>query len=237
MSDRPHRSGASAPSARRSEPEVPSDTVVTRGGRLERDPTTGTWHPVEPVERFRLGIDLDGVVADFHVGWMARYNREFRTALEHTQVVEWDGLHGLTHFTTMDEFWEWARRGEPSFFRELPLFPGAADTIERLGREHRIVILTSKFDWAIPDTLEWLAEHRILAREIHFVWDKTAVPCDVYLEDAPHNLVALVRERPESVVCRMVRPWNRPVPGSVDVDGWEQFEAVVRGLREGADDR
>ena len=30
----------------------------------------------------RLGIDLDGVVADFTAGWVARYNEEFNTDIQ-----------------------------------------------------------------------------------------------------------------------------------------------------------
>lgn len=174
-------------------------------------------------ERLRLGIDLDGVVADFNAGWMDRYNREFGTTLHHSQVVAWNGLHGLTHFPTMDEFWTWAQQGSASIFRELPVFDGAVETMATLSREHRIVIISSKFDWAIPDTLAWLSDHRVAAREIHFVWDKTTVPCDVYLEDAPHNVEALVAGHPDALVCRMVRPWNRPVDGAADVHDWDEF--------------
>jgi 5'(3')-deoxyribonucleotidase len=182
---------------------------------------------MRPREHLRLGIDLDGVVADFNVGWMERYNREFGTQLHHSQVVMWDGLQQLTHFPSMDAFWEWARSGPASIFRDLPIFEGAADVMARLARDHRIVIVSSKFDWAIPDTLAWLSEHRIPAREIHFVWDKTGVPCDVYLEDAPHNLEALVERRPEALVCRMVRAWNRRLRGARDVADWAEFEVAV----------
>ena len=180
-----------------------------------------------PSERLRLGIDLDGVVADFNVGWMERYNSEFGTDLDHTQVVMWDGLQRLTHFESMDDFWQWARSGPASIFRHLPVFDGAVEAMHELAREHRIVIVSAKFDWAIPDTLAWMGEHRLPAREIHFVWDKTSVPCDVYLEDAPANLEALVAARPEALVCRMVRPWNRPLPGALDVTDWGEFRAAV----------
>lgn len=182
----------------------------------------------DPRERLRLGIDLDGVVADFNVGWMERYNRQFGTELHHSQVVAWDGLHRLTHFPTMDDFWAWAQVGSASIFRDLPVFEGAVETMRDLAREHRVVIISSKFDWAIADTLAWMSEHRVPAREIHFVWDKTTVPCDVYLEDAPANLTALVSAHPDALVCRMVRPWNRPVAGAVDVDDWPSFAAQVR---------
>lgn len=177
--------------------------------------------------RLRLGIDLDGVVANFNVGWMERYNREFGAQLHHSQVVGWDGLHRLTHFGTMDDFWDWAQAGRASIFRDLPLFEGAIETLTELAHDHRIVIISSKFDWAIPDTLAWLSEHRVPAREIHFVWDKTSVPCDVYLEDAPANLTALVGARSEALVCRMVRSWNRPVDGALDVADWAEFRSAV----------
>jgi 5'(3')-deoxyribonucleotidase len=179
------------------------------------------------VERLRLGIDLDGVVADFNAGWMQRYNREFDAQLDPSQVVMWDGLQRLTHFGTMEDFWSWAQLGASSIFRDPPVFEGAVETMNELGREHRIVIVSSKFDWAIPDTLAWMSEHRVPAREIHFVWDKTAVPCDVYLEDAPHNLEALVAKRPDSLVCRMVRPWNQPLAGAIDVVDWPAFAHAV----------
>jgi len=186
-------------------------------------------HPTdEGNERLRLGIDLDGVVADFNIGWMDRYNRQFGTQLHHSQVVKWDGLHRLTHFETMDDFWDWASSGDSTIFRALPPIPGAVETIAELAEEHRIVIVSSKFDWAIPDTLEWLAEQRIVAREIHFVWDKTRVPCDVYLEDSPSNLAALVAAHPDSLVCRMIRPWNMPLDGALDVPDWPAFRQAVR---------
>jgi 5'(3')-deoxyribonucleotidase len=182
----------------------------------------------DPAERLRLGIDLDGVVADFNRGWMARYNRDFGATLQASDVVQWDGLHRLTHFESMDDFWSWAQLGSASIFRDLPAFEGAIETMTDLARDHRIVIISSKFDWAVADTLAWMSEHRVPAREIHFVWDKTTVPCDVYLEDAPHNLAALVQGHPGALVCRMVRPWNRPLDGAVDVASWAEFAQHVR---------
>ncbi|MBA2729510.1 MAG: hypothetical protein H0U48_02015 [Euzebyaceae bacterium] len=176
----------------------------------------------------RLGIDLDGVVADFNRGWMDRYNQHFAGELHPDQVLSWDGLVPITHFADMEEFWTWAQDGPASIFRDLPCYEGACDSLRRLSKDHRVVVISSKFDWAIPDTLEWIAEHRVPAREIHFVWDKTAVECDVYLEDAPHNLEALARVRADKVVCRFVRPWNDPVPGTIDVASWEEFVEVVR---------
>ncbi len=55
--------------------------------------------------------------------------------------------------------------------------------------------MTTKPHFAVHDTFEWLAQHRVPTTEVHIVDDKTTVDCDVYLDDADHNLSAL-RERP-----------------------------------------
>jgi 5'(3')-deoxyribonucleotidase len=96
-----------------------------------------------------------------------------------------------------------------------------------LAQRHRIVIITARFDWAIGDTLAWLAEHHVVAREVHFQAAKHLIPCDIYLDDSPYQVEALHRERPESTVCRQVTAWNRPLPGVVDVHGWDEFRRVV----------
>ena len=68
----------------------------------------------------RLGIDLDGVVADFNRGWTAAYNRSFGAELHEGLVRTWDSPLSLTHFSDMEAFWLWARdQGEAGVFRDL----------------------------------------------------------------------------------------------------------------------
>ena len=180
-------------------------------------------------DRMRLGIDLDGVVADFTAGWVARYNAEFGTELHRDQIETWGGMLDLAHFETMDDFWTWTARGDNgSIFRHLDTYPGAIDALSRLARRHDIVILTTKPDWAIHDTFAWLSDQRILTREVHITEDKWRVPCDVYLDDAPHQLEELSRQRADATICRFVRPWNEPLTGVRDIHDWDEFEALVQ---------
>ena len=177
----------------------------------------------------RLGIDLDGVVADFNTGWINRYNSDFGADVAFDAVRSWDAIPTLTHFRHMGEFWRWAQDHDGhSLFRHLETYPDAVETMWKLAKDgHAVVILTTKPPWAIHDTFAWLSQHRIPTREVHILENKWDVDCDVYLEDAPHNLARLVEQRPDRLVARFVRPWNEPVAGAVDVNDWESFAKLI----------
>ena len=178
---------------------------------------------------------MDGVICDFNAGWMVLHKEEFGSDLEPEMVVTWDNLHELGGFADMDAFWRWARgtKDRPSIFRHLEPFPGAVETMRALrDAGHRIVIVTAKPRWAISDTLRWIADHELPTEEIHIQYQKHEVPCDVYLDDSPMVLPKLLHHRPESAVCRMIRPWNDPLDGAIDIAGWPQFrEFVESGVR------
>lgn len=181
------------------------------------------------MDRMRLGIDLDGVIVDFNAGWIRLYNAEFDGDLRPEDAVTWSAPTALTAFETMSHFWRWARdcsQGS-SLFRHLEPYPGALAAVERLARDHDIVIVTTKPSYAVEDTMAWLADHEVPTTEVHIVDDKTTVDCDVYLDDSDSNLAALNRHRRDAVVCRFVRPWNRHHEGTVPVEDWDQFRQVV----------
>jgi uncharacterized protein len=180
----------------------------------------------------RLGIDLDGVVANFTKGWMDFYNREFGTGLVVSDSQRWNDLVDLTHFTDIDEFWDWSSDLDgKSVFWHLEAFPGAVEALQDLADEgHHIVVLTTKPLFAVADTHDWIERQGIPAGEVHILEDKWLVDCDVYLDDGPHVLPGLVEHRPERTVCRYVRPWNQPVTGAVDVRDFREFRDVVGRL-------
>jgi 5'(3')-deoxyribonucleotidase len=172
----------------------------------------------------RLGIDMDGVIADFNAGWMRHFNAQHGTDLHPDMVDSWHALPGLTGLADMPAFWDWARDlGEGySIFRHLDPFPGAIESLHALNAAgHDIIIVTAKPDWSVPDTLAWLADHRVPVREVHIRHDKWEVDADVYLDDAPHVLRGYRRHRPDAEILRFVRRWNHPIEGTHDVHGWD----------------
>ncbi len=185
----------------------------------------------------RLGIDLDGVVANFIRGWMLRYNMDFGANLTEDQVTRWDAAGDLTHFDDLSEFWQWAGAAGhgPTVFRNLEPYPGAMGTLHQLAECHDIVILTMKPDWAAADTFAWIADHRLPTREVHLLRKKWLVECDIYLDDSPYALPGLAKHRPESIVCRFVRPYNKPIDGVVDIHTWDEFADFVTRERDDRD--
>lgn len=172
----------------------------------------------------RIGIDLDGVVADFNQGWTRAWNDQQGTSLTPADVDGWDVLPTLTGLPSMREFWDWAADlGDGrSLFRDLPTFDGALDAVHALvAAGHDPVVLTAKPRWAVHDTFAWLADVRFPTTEVHIIDDKWQVACDVYIDDAPHVLRDYVRHRPGATVLRFVRGWNDELPGTVAVRGWD----------------
>ena len=185
----------------------------------------------------RLGIDLDGVVANFTKGWVDFYNRDFGTELRPEQIVTWDGVTDITHFEKMSEFWRWSSDLDGrSLFWHLEPFPGALEALHDLHRDgHEIVILTMKPSFAETDTHAWIAAQGIPTNEVHILDHKWTVDCDVYLDDGPHILEGLVAHRPDRLICRYVRPWNRPLAGAVDVEDFVHFRDLLEHVERGAD--
>jgi 5'(3')-deoxyribonucleotidase len=182
------------------------------------------------VMSMRIGIDLDGVVADFNRGWTTAWNAQRGTDIRVADVDGWDVLPRLTGLPSMREFWRWASDlGDGrSLFRDLPTFPGALEAVQTLvDAGHHTVVLTAKPRWAVHDTFAWLSDVGFPTTEVHIIDDKWTVPCDVYIDDAPHVLADYVRHRPSADVLRFARPWNHPVPGVRDAHGWDDVLAHV----------
>lgn len=138
----------------------------------------------------RIGCDMDGVVADFDKIWVDRYNHDFNTDIEYKHIQHWDALLTLTHFEDYDQWWDWARSKHEDLFLAAPVLPGAAEAIRRVHNlGHTIAFITAKPRWAAGHPGEWLIKHDIPFDEIHVTNDKTYVRCDLYVDDAEHNIL------------------------------------------------
>ena len=177
----------------------------------------------------RIGVDLDGVVANFTKGWTTQYEAEFGKKILEKDITEWGLSKPLTHFEEEIDFWKWAKDiNGSSIFRNLDIYEDSLEILYDLSKMgHEIVIISSKPWWSIHDTLIWLGENKIPSKEIHFIEDKWNVNCDVYIDDAPHQLENFVNHVPEKLILRFVRPYNRPVSGTKDLNDWMELSSLL----------
>ena len=113
---------------------------------------------------------------------------------------------------------------EHRIFRTMDAIPGAAEALWRLsdaGVWVRIITHRLCVNWghaiAVADTVEWLDRTGIPYRDICFLGGKPEVEAHAYVDDGPHNVVAL-REHGNDVVV-FDQPYNRDVEGPARAGG------------------
>ncbi len=171
--------------------------------------------------RLRIACDVDGVLVDFVEGL-----RDFVERATGTRPLgpctEWDTLASWCYPVT------WAEVGAHAteIVNELPWYPKASDTLDRLCRDHDVVFATSPMnaDW-LRARYRWLEAHGFdKKRQVH-VCDKSWVHADVLIDDGVHNLTDLHGvTRP---IC-IARPWNAHCPLSVERVDFEDVPDLLR---------
>lgn len=160
------------------------------------------------ISRLTLGIDLDGVCADFYgrmreiaAEWLERDINDLPTEVSYG-LPEW-GITSQEHYERLHRFAVTQR----SLFATSPMLPGARKYLRLLSDEGaRIRIITNRLflpyfhSFAVSQTIQWLDHHGIPYWDLCFLKAKDQVGADVYVDDAPQNILAL-REKHFFTIC------------------------------------
>ena len=184
---------------------------------------------------FVLGLDLDGTCADFYARMREIASEWTGQPLESLPVEPQWGLGnwgiGMDNYTRLHRF-AVTQRG---LFETMKPIADAPQAIRRLGTEGiRIRIITHRLfiryfhEVAVQQTVRWLDYWSIPYWDLCFMRDKGEVGADLYVEDAPDNILAL-RARNKDVII-LSNPTN------VDLDddpggragGWLEAEKMIR---------
>ncbi|MDC0245307.1 hypothetical protein OAK27_01415 [Acidimicrobiaceae bacterium] len=181
-----------------------------------------------------LGVDLDGVCADYTTAFRPLVAQELNIPLSSLpEERSWDFSEwGLSpkqfedlHHKAVEDY---------RMFRSMPVFENASEVLWRLsdaGVWIRIITHRLYVNWghavAVTDTVEWLDQARIPYRDICFLGDKPEVEADIYLEDAPHNIASL-RNSGNSVIV-FDAPYNQEVDGP-RATSWLNCEQMILDL-------
>lgn len=198
-----------------------------------RDTAAGSGTPQQRPSEFILGVDLDGVCADFTAGlrpiaagWLG-VSEDSLTSTPSYDYPEWN-LDAAGGFKDLYRYAVTRR----DLFREIPPVPGASLALRRLWTKKlvRIRIITFRlyFEFfhrvAISQTIEWLDRHDFPYWDLCFMKDKAAVGADLYIEDSPSNVEAL-RAAGKKVIA-FINSTNRHLAGP-RAENWEEVEKLV----------
>lgn len=184
-------------------------------------------------EKFVLGLDLDGCVADFY-----EQLREF--------YAEWSGKdidsltrnvsYGLPEWGLVDGEYPRLHRycvTQKNLFEVMKPIPGAAQVLRELSAEgvfiriltHRLFI--SHFHApAANQTIKWLEQNGIFYKELCLIKDKSSVEADLYIEDSEENLIKL-EQKGKNVIC-FSNSTNINFPARQRAYDWKQVGEMVR---------
>ncbi|ASQ91649.1 5'-nucleotidase [Prosthecochloris sp. GSB1] len=181
-----------------------------------------------------IGVDLDGVCADFY-GRMREIAAEwFEQPLESlTERVS----HGLREWGIADsKQYESLHRfalNQRQLFMTMPMIPGARKYLRKLSDEgfhiriitHRLFIHYSHAA-AVQQTVAWLDGHGIPYWDLCFMKEKSEVGASIYVEDSPENVMRL-REKGFYTIC-FANSTNREIASPRAASWREVYEMVHR---------
>jgi 5'(3')-deoxyribonucleotidase len=183
--------------------------------------------------RFVLGVDLDGVCADFYQGLRPIAAEWLGVSPE---SLTGDVTHGLSEWgiDTVPGGYEALHRfavTQRNLFRELRPLDKAARTLRMLsGRDIRIRIITNRLfikyfhQQAVRQTIEWLDFYDIPYWDLCFMRDKAAVGADLYIEDTPENIEQLRADGYRTIVFSNSTNRNMAAPRA---DSWDDVGRMV----------
>jgi len=146
-----------------------------------------------------IGVDLDGVCADFYGRMRVIAAEWFELPLEELTadvsygLSEW-GIVDRNHYDSLHRFAVTQR----SLFSSMEMIPGARKYLRLLSDEgYRIRIITHRLfihyfhATAVEQTVNWLDSHGIPFWDLCFMKEKSQVGADIYVEDTPDNILSL----------------------------------------------
>ncbi len=183
----------------------------------------------------KIGIDVDGVLADQIDGVLPIIKRKYGIQLKYSDIAHW--RLPIDRTTIADEI-EDAQRFE-SYISNMPVHEGARQQLRELVKQNKIFIVTARHAECDPWTIEWLLTNRIC-------YDQYINSCKTSKDQ--HSLEVLMDDYVKNIKDFLTgtdgygilfnRPWNqertelkqwRKTGRLIIVKSWDEVgEAIVR---------
>ena len=179
---------------------------------------------------FVLAVDLDGVCCDYTAAIRPHVEHYTGKPLPTAGPDDWDfaswGVPDHTAFLSIH-----SRAVDAGIFRTAQAISGASDilwALSDLGVRIRIVthrlLISGAHGQVVADTADWLELHDIPYRDLLFLEDKASVDAHLFIDDAPHNILALQAAGKRTLT--FAQPYNKKTPGNRATDWPAVWQAV-----------
>jgi 5'(3')-deoxyribonucleotidase len=191
----------------------------------------------EDQKKIVLGVDLDGVCADFYgrmreiaAEWVEKRLEELTPDVTYG-LPEW-GIGGSEQYQSLHRF----TVSERNLFGTVGMIPGARRILRRLSDEkyHIRIIITHRLfihyfhAMAVQQTIEWLDHNGIPYFDLCFMKEKDQVGADIYIEDSPDNVENL-RKRGFYTI-RFANSTNKKVAGP-RAENWDEVYQLIKAWK------
>jgi 5'-nucleotidase len=182
-----------------------------------------------------VGLDLDGVIFKYEKGFsgflvrkLGRPITDFPTMTNYSTIASGWPIRDQEEFK--DLHCEAVNEG---LYEQLEVMEGAVEALQRLARDgYKIRVITARFvrpgqhAEVVRQTMVSLDRAGIPVKDISFTSEKTEINADVYVDDAPYNIVAL--RAVGKKVIPFAQPYNTEFEGRAD--NWVVTESLIREL-------
>ncbi|MCL4434766.1 MAG: 5'-nucleotidase [Actinobacteria bacterium] len=202
---------------------------------------------------FVLGVDLDGVVADFYgrlrviaAEWLGRSVEEL--SMDGSDISQWGIGEGQDDYERLHRF----ALTERNLFSTMDPIPGAPQALRGLSRKGvRIRIVTHRLVFkrlhrqSVMQTVKWLDHHDIPYWDLCFLGEKSAVDADCFVDDTPEQVERLAQAGKHVIVYTNFTNTNfdftharfSGMEGKLSrASNWDEVVAQVIGLADGPAD-
>lgn len=187
-----------------------------------------------------VGLDLDGVCADYTAG-LQQYmvNHGYPDALSYPPPDQYNLVKATGWpFASFKEYQSLHRAAVADhLYRDLPVLPGASEALHRISEaEVHIRIVTHRLfigghhQTIVTDTAAWLEQHKIPYMSLCFTGLKDSISASLYVEDSPRNIEELRSSKQHCVIFD--QPYNQALLGPRIVNWSEGAEVVLSELNQ-----
>jgi len=169
----------------------------------------------EQKKKYKIGIDIDGVLRDFSTTFHSLMKRDYPDVVLTDTIVDWDFEKSFT----MDRkelqklYWGEYKR---DVFRFAPPIKDSIMHMRKLfiwadENKHKLIAVSSQRPTGRSDSLYWLGNHYLGFEEVHFIrgekkWKKDI---DWLVDDSPENYKHWINNRDEDGFILFDAPYNQ----------------------------